>query len=116
MLGKQREGGGAIVEAEGVADHQAQRPFSSLKESLLMVQRSRLTVVFSFRLPRRGAELWPLRSYDLTYRGNSLDLARGSKVHSTSGWKPPKAVKEALFSSFSSSSFCFCPAMAKLAS
>lgn len=52
MLGKQREGGGvegAIVEAaEGVADHQAQRPFSSLKESLLMVQRSRPTVVFSF--------------------------------------------------------------------
>lgn len=32
---------GAIVEmVEGVADHQPQRPFSSLKESLLMVQRS----------------------------------------------------------------------------
>lgn len=41
MLGRQREGerSGAIVEIlEGVADHQPQRPFSSLKESLLMVQ------------------------------------------------------------------------------
>lgn len=42
---------GAIVEMlEGVADHQPQRPFSSLKESLLTVQRSLSfdSVVFLF--------------------------------------------------------------------
>lgn len=47
-------GGGAedaIVEVvEGVADHQPQRPFSSLKESLLMVQRRPVILLFFFSI------------------------------------------------------------------
>lgn len=52
MLGKQRgEEGmeGAIVKlTEGVADCQLQMPFSSLKESVLMVQRRALILLFFF--------------------------------------------------------------------
>lgn len=42
---------------EGVADHQPQRPFSSLKESLLMVQRSppALSFFFSITVQKDGS-------------------------------------------------------------
>lgn len=71
---------GPIVEmVEGVADHQPQRPFSSLKESLLMVQRSPPTHLFFFSITvrRGGVEWWFRCSYDFTFRGSSLDLAGG---------------------------------------
>lgn len=72
---KAKGGGAEDAVVEGVADHQTQRPFSSLKESLLMVQRSPLTPLFF--LPCGGVEWWLLCSYDFTYRGGSLDLAKG---------------------------------------
>lgn len=54
-----RDGGGGVEGAivamvEGVADHQPQRPFSSLKESLLMVQRSPPALVFLFYYRSEG--------------------------------------------------------------
>lgn len=52
---------GAIVElVEGVADYQLQRPFSSLKESLLMVQRRPLILLFFFLITmQRGLVVAP---------------------------------------------------------
>lgn len=66
MLGKQREEEGmegAIVElVEGVADHQPQMPFSSLKESLLTVQRRPLILLFFFLITvQRGGVVAPLQ-------------------------------------------------------
>lgn len=67
MLRKQREEEGeegAIVEIEeGVADHQPQRPRSSLKESLFMVQRSALIQLFfvSITVQRGGLVPWTLK-------------------------------------------------------
>lgn len=87
MLGRQGEEEGvegAIVElVEGVADHQPQRPFPSLKESLLMVQRRPLILLFFcfFLLPCREEEWWFLCSNDLTYRGSSVDIVKGDEVH-----------------------------------
>lgn len=80
---KQKKGGvgvgaeDAIVEVvEGVADHQPQRPFSSLKESLLMVQRRPAILLFFFSIIMRREGRF-LCCYDFTYGGSSLDLARG---------------------------------------
>lgn len=54
---------GAIVEmVEGVADHQPQRPFLSLKENLLMVQRSPPTLLFVFAITmQKGRVVAPMQ-------------------------------------------------------
>lgn len=83
-------GEGAIVEmVEGVSDCKVQRPFSSLKESILLVQGIPPTLLFFFLITCMVAGLL-LCSYDFTYKGNSLDILRCLETL--------KAVKEALFS------------------
>lgn len=60
--GKRGRGEGAIVEmVEGVSDCKVQRPFSSLKKSILMVQKSPPTVLFLFLITmQKGSWVAPL--------------------------------------------------------
>jgi len=116
MLGKAKQGGGAedaIVEVvEGVADHLPQRPFSSLKESILMVQRR---ACFSFQLSCRGEEWWFLCSYDFTYRGSSLVPARGKRKLFNKCLESPNSKRRPyLFFFLLLSPFCLCLATAEL--